>query len=44
MWDAEANKGYPRLKALKGTHSGEGVQAMEHDLMSKLGSGAKPQN
>lgn len=40
-WDAEAGKGYPTLKALKDVHAGEGVRAMEHDLMSKLGPGAK---
>jgi len=39
-WDAEAAKGYPTLAALKEAHAGAGVQAMEHDLMSKLGPGA----
>jgi ketol-acid reductoisomerase len=41
-WDAEAARGYPTLAALKEVHAGEGVRAMEHDLMSKLGPGAKP--
>ncbi|HEY6131691.1 MAG TPA: hypothetical protein VIV27_06705, partial [Halioglobus sp.] len=41
-WDAEAAKGYPTLAALKEQHAGAGVQAMEDDLMSKLGPGAKP--
>ncbi|MEZ5502369.1 MAG: hypothetical protein R3E50_06810 [Halioglobus sp.] len=40
-WDAEAAKGYPTLRALKDLHAGEGVQAMERDLMSKLGPGVK---
>lgn len=39
-WDAEAANGYPTLAALKDVHAGAGVQAMEHDLMSKLGPGA----
>lgn len=39
-WDAEAAEGYPQLKALREEHAGEGVQAMEADLMSKLGPGA----
>jgi len=42
-WDAEAAKGYPTLAVLKDRHAGEGVRAMEQDLMSKLGPGAKPQ-
>jgi ketol-acid reductoisomerase len=40
-WDAEAAKGYPTLAALKEQHAGAGVRGMEHDLMSKLGPGAK---
>jgi ketol-acid reductoisomerase len=40
-WDAEAAKGYPKLAALKELHAGEGVRAMEQDLMSKLGPGVK---
>ena len=40
-WDAEASKGYPTLAALKDLHAGDGVRAMEHDLMSKLGPGVK---
>jgi ketol-acid reductoisomerase len=42
-WDAEAAKGYPTLTALKELHAGAGIQAMEHDLMSKLGPGATKQ-
>jgi ketol-acid reductoisomerase len=41
-WDAEAGKGYPTLHSLKALHAGEGVQAMERDLMRQLGPGAKP--
>lgn len=43
-WDAEAARGYPTLKALKNLHAGEGVQAMEQDLMSKLGPGVNSRN
>ncbi|NND66000.1 MAG: hypothetical protein HKN19_00305, partial [Halioglobus sp.] len=38
-WDAESAAGYAKLKALKEVHAGEGVKAMEVDLMSKLGPG-----
>ena len=38
-WDKEAAAGYPVLHALKEIHAGEGVQAMEQDLMGKLGPG-----
>ena len=40
-WDAEAAAGYARLKALKDVHAGEGVKAMERDLMQKLGPGVQ---
>ena len=40
-WDAEATTGYKELQALKEVHAGEGVRAMEEDLMSKLGPKAK---
>jgi ketol-acid reductoisomerase len=43
-WDAEAAKGYPTLAALKELHAGEGVRAMEHDLMRRLGPGVKAQH
>jgi ketol-acid reductoisomerase len=39
-WDRESAAGYPRLKELREEHAGELVQAMERDLMSKLGRGA----
>jgi len=39
-WDAESASGYARLNKLKEEHAGPGVQAMEQDLMSKLGPGA----
>ncbi len=38
-WDAESAQGHQRLKTLKDEHAGEGVRAMEQDLMSKLGPG-----
>jgi ketol-acid reductoisomerase len=38
-WDAESAQGYEQLKALKDVHAGEGVRAMEEDLMRKLGPG-----
>jgi ketol-acid reductoisomerase len=41
-WDAESKAGYPRLAQLKEQYAGELVKAMEEDLMSKLGPGAKP--
>ena len=41
-WDAEAGEGHPTLRSLKALHAGEGVQAMERDLMHKLGPSAKP--
>lgn len=40
-WDAEAEAGYQKLKELRNIHAGPDIQAMEHDLMSKLGPGAK---
>ncbi|SRR6056297_90560 len=40
-WDEEAAGGYERLKALKDVHAGEGVKAMERDLMRKLGPGVQ---
>lgn len=43
-WDKEAASGYPRLQALKEEHAGEGVKAMEADLMGKLGPGANRAN
>lgn len=39
-WDAEAANGCATLGSLKDIHAGEGVQAMERELMSKLGPGA----
>lgn len=39
-WDAEAAGGYRKLRELKEVHAGEGVRAMEQDLMRKLGPGA----
>lgn len=38
-WDAEAEAGYQKLKALRDIHAGPDIQAMEMDLMSKLGPG-----
>ncbi len=43
-WDAEAARGYPTLAALQELHAGEGVRAMEHDLMSRPGPGVKAQH
>jgi len=42
-WDAESEAGYATLKVLKEEHAGPGVRAMEADLMSKLGPGARGQ-
>lgn len=39
-WDAEAERGYPTLDALRDQHAGELVQAIEADLRSKLGPSA----
>ena len=41
-WDRESATGYARLKELKEEHAGEGVRAMEEDLMRKLGPGVQP--
>ena len=41
-WDRESQNDYRELKALKEVHAGDGVRAMEADLMSKLGPGAQP--
>jgi ketol-acid reductoisomerase len=41
-WDAEAEAGYQKLKALRDIHAGKDIQAMEVDLMSKLGPGVAP--
>jgi ketol-acid reductoisomerase len=38
-WDAEAEAGYQTLKELRKIHAGKDIQAMELDLMSKLGPG-----
>ena len=38
-WDAEAKAGYPNLKALREIHASKDIQAMERDLMGKLGPG-----
>ena len=38
-WDAEAEAGYQKLKELREIHAGKDIQAMELDLMSKLGPG-----
>lgn len=38
-WDAESAAGYAKLHELKEIHAGEGVKAMEDDLMGKLGPG-----
>lgn len=38
-WDAEAEAGYQTLKALREVHAGKDIQAMEEDLMSRLGPG-----
>jgi len=38
-WDAEAEAGYRTLQALREIHASADIQAMEHDLMSKLGPG-----
>lgn len=35
---------YPKLAALQDLHPGTGVRAMEHDLMRRLGPGAKAQH
>ena len=40
-WDAEAASDYAALKALKEQHAGELVQALEQDLMRKLGPGVR---
>jgi len=40
-WDAEAEAGYQKLKALREIHASADIQAMEQDLMSKLGPGVK---
>ncbi|GAB5451331.1 MAG: ketol-acid reductoisomerase [Halioglobus sp.] len=42
-WDAESAAGYAQLRALKEVHAGEGVRAMERDLMSRLGPGVVAQ-
>lgn len=41
-WDAEAAAGYPTLSVLKEEHAGEGVRAMEEELMSRLGPRVAP--
>jgi ketol-acid reductoisomerase len=38
-WDAEAETGYQKLKELREIHANKDIQAMERDLMSKLGPG-----
>ncbi len=38
-WDAESAAGYAKLRELKEIHAGEGIKAMEDDLMRKLGPG-----
>ena len=40
-WDAESAAGYAKLNELKEVHAGEGVKAMEDDLMGKLGPGVR---
>lgn len=40
-WDAESAADYARLNELKEIHAGEGIKAMEDDLMGKLGPGVK---
>jgi hypothetical protein len=40
----EAVRGYPTLAVLQELHAGEGVRAMEHDLMSRPGPGVKAQH
>jgi len=40
-WDAESAAGYAKLNELKEIHAGEGIKAMEDDLMGKLGPGVK---
>jgi len=40
-WDREAAAGYPGLKALRELHAGEGVKALEQDLMRRLGAGVR---
>lgn len=40
-WDAEARAGYARLKQLKQQHAGPAVRAMEEQLRSRLGPGAR---
>jgi ketol-acid reductoisomerase len=36
-WDAESRAGHPRLAALRETHAGTAVQAMEDDVRRRLG-------
>ncbi len=36
-WDEEAEAGYQKLKELRDIHASKDIQAMEKDLMSKLG-------
>lgn len=43
-WDAEAEAGYQKLKELREIHAGKDIQAMELDLMSKLGPGVSVGN
>jgi ketol-acid reductoisomerase len=40
-WDAESAGGYARLKQLKERHAGGGIRAMEAELRSRLGPGAR---
>lgn len=40
-WDEEAEAGYQKLKELRDIHASADIQAMEKDLMSKLGPGVK---
>lgn len=40
-WDKESAAGYPKLKELRELHAGPGIQAMEADLMGKLGPGIR---
>ena len=37
-WDAERDTGYPTLKALKETHAGAGVRALEAGIRRRLGA------
>jgi ketol-acid reductoisomerase len=42
-WDAERERGYPTLEALKEQHAGPAVRAFEEDLRRRLGPGvARP--